>query len=253
MVRMIAVYGVCSNGDGRVLAVNGQLPGGVLRHGEHPTSAAIRHAADAGVAANVHRVRECAADVTPERHLDRIVYELRPARVELRDGAAWVDPADVTGYAPAIRAAVNGDSRPRVQRFAAYGRVTDGDGRVLLTRIAQNYPGAGRWHLPGGGTDIGEQPAEGLLRELYEETGQRGRVDELLAVTHRHHPAALGPEGYPINWHSVRALYSVAVDVPGTPSVTEVAGGSTADAAWFERSDIPKLDLTEVASLVLDP
>jgi len=252
MVRMIAVYGVCSNGDGKVLAVRGHLPGGVLRHGEHPTTAAVRQVAAAGVTGNVVQIRECAADVTPERHLDRIVYELRPQRVELANGAEWLDPSDVTGYAPAVRPALDGDGRPRVQRFAAYGRVTDSDGRVLLTRIAPNYPGAGKWHLPGGGTDVGEQPADGLLRELYEETGQRGRVDELLAITHRHNPAALGPEGYPINWHSVRALYSVSVDVPGTPSVTELAGGSTVDAAWFGRSEIGGLNLTDVASLVLD-
>jgi 8-oxo-dGTP pyrophosphatase MutT (NUDIX family) len=36
---------------------------------------------------------------------------------------------------------------------------TDRRERVLLTRVAPNYPGAGRWHLPGGGTDYGEQPA----------------------------------------------------------------------------------------------
>ena len=39
---------------------------------------------------------------------------------------------------------------------------TDPAGRVLLTLIAPGYPGAGRWHLPGGGTDHGEQPAAGL-------------------------------------------------------------------------------------------
>ena len=87
--------------------------------------------------------------------------------------------------------------RPRVQRFAAYGLVTDPAGRVLLTRIAAGYPGAGRWHLPGGGTDFGEDAGEGLLRELAEETDQRGRVDGLIGVSHRHNPAAMGPEGVP--------------------------------------------------------
>ncbi|TWH66518.1 NUDIX domain-containing protein [Micromonospora olivasterospora] len=47
---------------------------------------------------------------------------------------------------------------------------------MLLTKIAEGYPGAGLWHLPGGGTDHGEQPAAGLLRELVEEGGQLGRV-----------------------------------------------------------------------------
>ena len=85
------------------------------------------------------------------------------------------EPAGSTsigGRAAGRRAA--GDRR---QRFSAYGLVTDPDERVLLTMIAPGYPGAGLWHLPGGGTDHGEQPADGLLRELVEESGQRGRVD----------------------------------------------------------------------------
>src|SRR5262249_44649689 len=139
------------------------------------------------------------------------------------------------------------DGRPRVQRFASYGLVTDPAGRVLLTQIAGGYPGAGRWHLPGGGTEFGEQPSEGLLRELREETAQRGEVTELLAVSHRHNPAALGPEGYPIDWHTVRALFRVLVPVPDEPRVTEAAGGSTLDAAWFEPAELGALELTEVA------
>ncbi|HEX8345651.1 MAG TPA: NUDIX domain-containing protein, partial [Actinoplanes sp.] len=134
-----------------------------------------------------------------------------------------------------------------VQRFGAYGVVTDPDDRILLTRIATGYPGAGRWHLPGGGTDHGEQPEAALARELFEETGQRGRVTRLLEISHRHDPAALGPERVPIDWHVIRALYRVEVDVPTEPVVTEGAGGSTAAAGWFPVNEAGALPLTEVA------
>ena len=40
-------------------------------------------------------------------------------------------------------------------------------------------------------------------------------------------PAALGPEGVPIDWHVVRVLFRVQVDTPTEPVVTEAAGGST--------------------------
>ena len=139
----------------------------------------------------------------------------------------------------------------RGQRFGAYAVATDPAGRVLLTRIASGYPGAGRWHLPGGGTDHGEQPVTGLLRELVEETGQLGRVGELIAVNDSHNPRAMGPEGRPIDWHVVRAIYRVAVDTPTAATVTEAAGGSTAEAAWFPIDGTADLALTQVAAEAL--
>ncbi|WFE94740.1 NUDIX domain-containing protein [Micromonospora sp. WMMD987] len=146
-------------------------------------------------------------------------------------------------------AAPAGGSADRRQRFAAYGLVTAPDERLLLTRIAPGYPGAGKWHLPGGGTDHGEQPVDGLLRELVEESGQVGRADRLLLVDNLHNPAAIGPEGRPLDWHGVRVIYRVLVDEPGEPVVTEQPGGSTAAAAWFAFSQLSGLDLTDVAIL----
>ncbi|HEU4424802.1 MAG TPA: NUDIX domain-containing protein, partial [Pilimelia sp.] len=143
-----------------------------------------------------------------------------------------------------------GDAKPaaaRGQRFGVYGLVTGPAGRVLLTLIADGYPGAGRWHLPGGGTDHGEQPESAFLRELAEESDQLGRVTGLLDVSHRRNPAALGPEGYPIDFHSVRVLYRAVVDRPTEPTVTEAAGGSTARAAWFPPADAARLPLTDIA------
>jgi ADP-ribose pyrophosphatase YjhB (NUDIX family) len=139
----------------------------------------------------------------------------------------------------------------RRQRFGAYGLVTDPAGRVLLTMIADGYPGAGRWHLPGGGTDHGEQPVAALLRELVEESGQLGRVVELIGVNNLHNPAALGPEGRPLDWHGIRVIYRVAVDAPTEPRVTELAGGSTARAGWFAPEQLAGLPLTEIAAVAL--
>ncbi|RQX12898.1 NUDIX hydrolase [Micromonospora ureilytica] len=136
-------------------------------------------------------------------------------------------------------------------RFGAYGLVTDPAGRILLTQIAKGYPGAGLWHLPGGGTDHGEQPATGLLRELVEEGGQVGRVVELLGVNNLHSPAALGPEGRPLDWHGVRVIYRVLVDVPTDAVVTESAGGSTARAGWFTRAEVVDLPLSDIAALAI--
>jgi 8-oxo-dGTP diphosphatase len=169
----------------------------------------------------------------PERDLPERPASVGPASV----GPASVGPASVGETRPAA-------GPPRGQRFGAYALVTDSASRLLLTQVAPGYPGAGRWHLPGGGTDFGEQPAEGLLRELAEETGQRGRVGALLGVRHHHDPAALGPEGHPVNWHVVQAVYQVVVDHPTPLAVTEAAGGSTGAVGWFTPAQVGALPLT---------
>ncbi len=173
-----------------------------------------------------------------------------PADAWLEAGADGVDlarPRAADGTAP------TGPVAPptRGQRFGAYALATDPAGRVLLTEIAAGYPGAGRWHLPGGGTDHGEAPERAVLRELVEETAQRGRVTGLLDVNHRYDPAALGPEGRPINWHVVRVLFRVAVDVPTEAVVTEAAGGSTRRARWFGAEELDGLPLTDATRWAL--
>ncbi len=69
-----------------------------------------------------------------------------------------------------------------VTRIGAYALCVD-DGRILLTRIAPgSWSGVGEWTLPGGGLDFGEDPRDGALRELTEETGLRGEILDLADV-----------------------------------------------------------------------
>jgi ADP-ribose pyrophosphatase YjhB (NUDIX family) len=264
------------------------LPGATVEHGENPhTTVARLMPAQTGFLAGVRTVRAACADrvLRPGGpagdllvHHDRIVFALDATPGEPAPPARWLRPAelggarltaytrDVIGVDGESAAAADPDEgwpverglamdvsgpRPRVQRFSTYALATDPAGRVLLARIAPGYPGAGRWHLPGGGTDFGESPDAALLREVTEETGQRGRVVGLLSVSHRHNPEAMGWEGYPIDWHTIRVVYRMAVDAPERPVVTEAAGGSTAEAAWVAPATIDRTGLTELAATVL--
>ncbi len=220
-------------------------------------------------------------------HTDRLIYEAtvidHAEHTAPRGGngtvdqARWVAPAEAAGLPlrPFTAAVLGlpdagGDLRPedppelpsfhlqrgpdglsRVQRFAAYAVATDPTGRILLTRIAGGYPGEGLWHLPGGGPDFGEQPTAALLREVIEETGQHGEITSLLGVASHRDRNNLGPEGYPIDWHGVRAFYRVEVVRP-TPTVVHDHGGSTAEAAWFTEAELAELELTEITSEAFD-
>jgi ADP-ribose pyrophosphatase YjhB (NUDIX family) len=253
------------------------LPGGGVDHGEPPDDAVVREfGEETGLEVRIDRLRTVTADVfrLPDgnlEHTDRIVYEVSVVGGTLRaeaDGTTdlveWVGPERLAGlplmvFTATMLSMPTRSETPeksdedllvlpeRVQRFGAYAVATDPDGRILLTRIADGYPGAGRWHLAGGGTDHGETPEQGLARELAEETGQYGRVTDLLGVSHRYNPAAVGPEGRPMDWHVIRVLFRVLVDVPTEPVVGEAVGGSTDAAAWFTRAETDRLELTEIA------
>lgn len=49
--------------------------------------------------------------------------------------------------------------------------VYDGKGNILLTRRAPEKSGAGSWENSGGAVQAGETSLEGVVRELFEETG----------------------------------------------------------------------------------
>jgi len=126
-------------------------------------------------------------------------------------------------------------------RLAAYAWIERGDA-VLLCRIAVTAPGAGHWTVPGGGLEFGEDPADGVLRELREETGLGGSVRELLGVR----SVVLEP-GETKRGHRIQAvgvLYRVVAT--GAELVPEV-DGSTDLAAWIPFDDLDALPVVKLA------
>ncbi len=138
----------------------------------------------------------------------------------------------------------NGGAGPRRRiRLAAYGLLVV-EQHLLLTRIADGYPGAGRWTLPGGGLDHGEDPRDATRREIHEETGLDAAVGSLIEVrSHRFDPAE-SVSGDDL--HSIQLLFEAAVDERGTPRVVEVEG-STAEARWIPAVDLADLELVPLA------
>jgi 8-oxo-dGTP diphosphatase len=268
------------------------LPGGAVKHGENPETTVVREtAAETGLSVAVTELSDVRADirVLPERdltiHTDRLIYDVRIrggeiierfgqqtdlARFVSRDEAAALPVRPFTAVAldlpqshtdlipdeppdlPSFHAVRGPDGLHQAQRFAAYAVATDPDGNLLLTEVAPGYPGAGKWHLPGGGTDYGESPAPALLRELVEETGQVGVIGDLLGAASHRDAAQIGPEGYPIDWHGVRVFYLVKVAQAGVPTLHDT-GGSTLGSRWFTPAEVAALDHeTDVTEVTAD-
>ncbi|MEI7748074.1 MAG: NUDIX hydrolase [Chlorobiaceae bacterium] len=55
---------------------------------------------------------------------------------------------------------------------------------LLVIRRAHE-PALNEWALPGGFLEAGEEPYEGCLRELMEETSLNGKIDSLIGIYHR--------------------------------------------------------------------
>jgi ADP-ribose pyrophosphatase YjhB (NUDIX family) len=56
--------------------------------------------------------------------------------------------------------------------------VIDDEGRILLIQRADNQ----KWAMPGGALEVGETPAEGVVREALEETGVKCQPVALVGV-----------------------------------------------------------------------
>lgn len=127
-----------------------------------------------------------------------------------------------------------------MMRVGAYALVV-ADARVLLTLMSERTPVPGTWGLPGGGLDHGEAPIDGVLREVYEETGHRLR-DVRLADVGSHRFVARSPAGRLEDYHSVQVIYRAGVEQVFEPVVLDV-GGSTAAAAWQRLDELTALAL----------
>jgi 8-oxo-dGTP diphosphatase len=130
----------------------------------------------------------------------------------------------------------------RVIRPAAYV-VCVREGRVLLARWTG--PRGPQWTLPGGGLDHGEDPRDGAIREVEEETGYTVALDRLLTVDSVHIPEASWGRSERIDLQGIRVVY--AGHVTGGELRHEV-GGSTDRAGWFdlaEVADLPRVSLVD--------
>lgn len=106
------------------------------------------------------------------------------------------------------------------------------EGKILLVRERED----GGWTLPGGWADVGESPAEAVVKEIREESGYETRAVKLLAVLDRDrhgHP--------PLTWHAWKLFIRC-----------ELVGGAPADsietegARFFDEHEIPELSRSRV-------
>jgi len=141
---------------------------------------------------------------------------------------------------------------PRRQRIAAYALLTRDD-EVLLTRMSARTRIEGRWTLPGGGIDHGEDPREALVREVHEETGLYVEPGRVLDV-HSTHFVGPRSDGLVENYHGVHIIFEAAIrpESEGVePHVLE-EDSSTEESRWVPVQEALQFELLSAARHALE-
>ncbi|WP_433290928.1 NUDIX hydrolase [Actinoplanes sp. CA-030573] len=104
--------------------------------------------------------------------------------------------------------------------------VRDDHGRILLLRRGDN----GKWSIPAGMIEPGEQPADAIVREIREETGVDAEVQRVAGIaTHQ----SLYPNGdrcqYLSVWFRCRAVGGTA----------RPDGDESLEVGWFTPDTLP--------------
>ncbi len=105
--------------------------------------------------------------------------------------------------------------------------LTDEAGRVLLVKRGPTSTRSGRWCIPCGFVDYGEDVRAAAARELHEETGLVAEVDDVIQVlSNRHDPAKLSIG----IWFAGRLIGGMLQ-----------AGDDAVDVGWFSLGGLPEL------------
>lgn len=198
---------------------------GRIGHGEHPESLLVR--------SGFRAERPLRAGLTEEGSLE-LAYHVTRAR-----GIRPEDDDDLASFRdPDISPDEVGEPH---QRVAAYALVTSERG-VLLTQFNTQTHVAGEWGLPGGGLEPGEAPVAGVLREVWEETGQQIDLGDLVTVQSQHW-VGRAPNGVVEDFHALRIIYAATCPDPRDVVIHD-EGGTTSDARWVPVGELRDYALT---------
>lgn len=112
------------------------------------------------------------------------------------------------------------------------------DGKVFLTKRAQDVHQAGKWEFPGGKKEANESIEQALCRELHEEVGiDVSEPQHLLTIEHDYSDK------------SVRLVVFVAADFSNEPESKEGLLSQWVPVGDLENIDFPEANKAIVAKL----
>ena len=104
------------------------------------------------------------------------------------------------------------------------------DGKLLLVQERSD----GMWTLPGGWADVGDSPADAVIREIREESGYEIRATKLLALLDRNR------HNHPPHVNHIYKVFIQCEIIGGSPTTSHEIQG----VGFFAEDEIPELSLT---------
>jgi mutator protein MutT len=121
------------------------------------------------------------------------------------------------------------------QPIVGVGAVIIQDGRILLEK-RKNEPGKGKWSVPGGLVELGENVEQTVMREVKEETGLEVEKPEHIDVVDN----IIRDESGKVKYHFVIIDYFMRLK-----GGTLKAASDAEELKWVSLSDVEKYDLTK--------
>ena len=115
------------------------------------------------------------------------------------------------------------------------GAIIIQNGRILLEKRG-NDPGRGKWSVPGGIVELGENPEQTVIREVQEETGLVVDAPELIDVI----SSVTLDEGGRVKYHFLIVDYLVKLR-----GGTAKAASDAAELEWVRLQEVEQRDLTK--------
>jgi ADP-ribose pyrophosphatase len=116
------------------------------------------------------------------------------------------------------------------------------EGKVLLVK-RNNPPNRGKWALPGGLVELGETCEDAAVREVFEETGLKVKIERLLDVQSDLHR----DERKRLEFHYVLVDY-LAAPVEGLLRINS----ESSDSGWFTQRQVHSLEMSHGTRTVVN-
>jgi 8-oxo-dGTP diphosphatase len=137
---------------------------------------------------------------------------------------------------------VKDDRRYPARPLVGVGAIILRRGRILMAQRGKE-PLKGWWSLPGGALETGESLADGVCREVLEETGLEVRPTGMFEIFERIMRDSRGRPEY----HFVLVDYLCRIT-----GGTLCAGDDCCRVEWVRRQDLPSLQITEGTLAVIE-